>query len=410
VTASPIIANVPNLLHSLTRRRWLQALGSAAAGLAAAPAPAQQPTVYERLGVRPVLNFRGTHTTIGASKQAPELFEAQAEAAREYVVLEELQGAIGERLSKLTGTEAAMVSTGAAGSIAIGTYACVAGDDPEKIKRLPDLTGMKDEVVIQKIHRISYDHAVRGAGVRIVEVETAEELEQALGPRTAMMYFLPGNTDDRSWGDDWIRIEEALEICRPAGVPILADCANLLPPWDNIPKLGKLGVDLLAISGGKHMAGPQCSGVLAGREDLIRAAWLNSNPHSDSNGRPMKVGREEMVALWLACEAYAELDFEAIDRECERQANRLAGELEKIPGVETERPPFERMRRVHRVIVRWDEAARGVTVDQAEKRLMEGEPRIAAGHADGGLQFTVFMNEPGEERIAADRLRQILQG
>lgn len=396
---------------SASRRRWLQrmGLGSLTPLLPAAAQTAPKPTVYQRLGLKPVVNFRGTYTTLGASKQWPELFEAQAEAAREYVVLEELQEAIGERLSVLTGAEGAMVSTGAAGAIAIGTYACIAGKDPARIKQLPDLTGLKDEVVIQKVHRISYDHAVRGAGVKIVEVETIEQLERAVGPRTAMMYFLAGNTNDRAWGDDWIRLEEALKITKPAGVPVLVDCANVLPPWDNIPKLARTGVDLLAISGGKHMRAPQCSGILAGRKDLLRAAWLNSNPHSDSNGRPMKVGREEMVALWLACEKYASLDFDQLDKQYERQARTLQRELDKIPGVRTAKPPFERMRRVHRVTAAWDEEKLGVTARQAEERLMQGEPRIAVTRpADGGLQFTVFMNEPGEEQVAAARLREVL--
>ncbi len=396
---------------SASRRRLLQGIGlGSLAGLlpGAAPAASRQ-SVYQRLGLKPVINFRGTYTTIGASKQWPELFEAQAEAAREYVVLEELQEAIGERLSKLTGTEGAMVSTGAAGAIAIGTYACIAGDDPAKIKRLPDLSGMKDEVVIQKIHRISYDHAVRGAGVKVVEVETLEQLERAINPRTAMMYFLPGNTDDRSWGDDWISLEDALQITKPAGVPVLADCANVLPPWDNIPKLAKTGLDLLAISGGKHMRGPQSAGILAGRKDLLRAAWLNTNPHSDSNGRPMKVGREEMVALWLACEKYAALDFNKLDKECARQARTLARDLEKIPGVRTEKAPFERLRRVHRVSVSWDEEKLGVTAREVEQRLMDGEPRVAVTRpGGGGVQFTVFMNEPGDEKIAAARFREVL--
>ncbi len=358
-----------------------------------------------------MLNFQGTFTTIGASKQWPELFRAQAEAAREYVVLEELQEAIGRRLAKLIGTEAALVTTGAAGAIAIGTYACITGDDRDKIRRLPDLEGMKDEVIIQKVHRIAYDHAVRGAGVRIVEVETLDDLKRAINPRTAMMYFLPGNTNDYEWGDDWISLEETLKVTKPAGVPVLADCANLLPPWDNIPKLVQSGVDLLAISGGKHMRGPQCSGILAGPKKLIQAAWLNSNPHADSNGRPMKVGREEMVALWLACEKYASLDFEEIDRACERQAARLARELAKIPGVHVSQAPFSRMRRVHRVIASWDEQATGLTAAQVRDQLMEGEPRIAATLAKPqGIQLTVFMNEPGEEKLAARRMREILGG
>ena len=170
----------------------------------------------------------------------------------------------------------------------------------------------------------------------------------------------------------------------------------------------KSGIDLLALSGGKHMRGPQCSGILAGPKSLIRSAWLNSNPHSDSNGRPMKVGREEMVALWLACEKYAALDFKQIDKQSERQAGWLVRELKKIPGMRVSKAPFSRMRRVHRVIASWDEQARGLTSAQVSEQLMEGEPRIATGLAKPrGIQFTVFMNEPGEEKLAAERMRRI---
>ncbi len=221
-----------------SRRGWLQGgwLGSVAGLFPSSASSAERKNaVYDRLGLRPVLNFQGTHTTIGASKQWPELFEAQAQAAKDYVVLEELQSAIGERLAELIGTESAMVSTGAAGAIAIGTYACIAGDDSARIKRLPVLDGMKDEVIIQRVHRISYDHAVRGAGAKIVEVESLDDLKRAINPKTAMVYFLPGNTDDRSWGSSWISIEDTLKITKPAGVPVLADCANLLPPGITSP-------------------------------------------------------------------------------------------------------------------------------------------------------------------------------
>ncbi len=396
-----------------SRRGWLQGgwLGSVASLF---PYPAssaeRKNAVYDRLGLRPVLNFKGTHTTIGASKQWPELFEAQTQAAKDYVVLEELQSAIGERLSELVGTESAMVSTGAAGAIAIGTYACIAGDDSVRIKRLPILDGMKDEVIIQRVHRISYDHAVRGAGAKIVEVESLDDLKRAINPKTAMVYFLPGNTDDRSWGSSWISIEDTLKITKPTGVPVLADCANLLPPWDNIPKLARTGVDLLAISGGKHMRAPQCSGILAGPKHLIRAAWLNSNPHSDSNGRAMKVGREEMIALWLACEKYATLDFKRIDNDCELQAAALARRLSKIRGLKVGRAEFSRMRRVHRVVASWDEQAKGLTAKEVSRQLMDGDPRIATGLATPqGIQFTVFMNDPGDGELAARRMREIFR-
>jgi L-seryl-tRNA(Ser) seleniumtransferase len=286
----------------------------------------------------------------------------------------------------------------------------VAGDDREKIRRLPDVEGMKDEVIIQKVHRVSYDHAVRGAGVKVVEVETLDELKAAVNEKTAMVYFLPGNNDDYDWGD-WVRIDDVLKVTKPAGVPVLADCANILPPWKNIPAFAASGCDLLAISGGKHMRGPQSAGILAGSNDLVRKAWLNSNPHSDSSGRPMKVGREEMVALWTACEMYSSLDFEKLDQECDRQAQWLSAELAKIPGLRVEMLRNENMRRVHRVGVWWDAAKAGMTAKDVETQLMDGEPRIAiAGAPEDGIAFCVFMNEAGEEEIAARRMREIFAG
>jgi L-seryl-tRNA(Ser) seleniumtransferase len=257
--------------------------------------------VYQELGIEPVLNFRGTHTVIGASKEWPELHEAMGEAARHFVVLDELQDKIGERLAKLIGTEDAMVTTGAAGGITLGTCASLTGSDNEKVRRLPDLTGMKTEVVIQKVHRNGYDHAVRNTGVKIIDVESKEQLLNAVGPQTAMMYYLGGSTGDWAW-ETPVSLEECLAIAHKVGFPVLVDAANMLPPWDNLRKLAALGTDLICTSGGKHMRGPQCSGILAGRKDLVRAARLNSSPHSDSLGRPLKVGREEMVGVYLAAE------------------------------------------------------------------------------------------------------------
>lgn len=376
--------------------------------LAAAPAATSRAGIYESLGIRPVINFAGTHTTIGASKAWEEIHAGMAEASRHYVVLEELQEKVGERLAKLCGTESAMVTTGAAGAIALGTYASLTGDDTVKIRRLPDLTGMKTEAVIQKAHINGYDHAVRGAGVRMTAVETREELDRALAGPAAIMYYLGGSSHDWEW-ETPIPLADCVAACKRAGVPILVDAANMLPPWSNIPKLAATGVDLIAISGGKHMRGPQCSGILAGRRDLIKYAWLNSSPHSDSQGRPMKVGREEVVGVWLAAEKYAKLDFDRIDRESASQADYLIRQLSSVPGVKAEKTPFDRTRRVHRVLVTWDETKPGKTASAVEKQLRDGEPRIMVGRAKPqGLELTVFMNEAGDEKLAAKRLREIL--
>jgi D-glucosaminate-6-phosphate ammonia-lyase len=387
----------------MMKRRWffpsLSALPLAAAARPKSP--------YAELGLRPVLNFMGPVTTVGASKMWPEIQGIMAEAAKDFAVLEEVKDAVGARLAKLCGTEAALVTSGTAGAIALGTYACLTGDDTAKVRRLPDLTGMKTEVIIQKPHRNGYDHAVRSAGVKIVEVETRDAFVNALGAQTAMVYYLGGTRGDWAW-ETPVPLEECVRICKRAGVPVLIDAANLLPSWDSIPRVAATGVDMIAFSGGKHIRGPQSTGVLAGRKDLLHSAWLNSSPHSDSQGRGMKVNKEEMIGLLAAIEIYSKLDFKALDREYERQADYVMGEFRKI-GLQVEKARFERGRKVHRVIATWDEAKRGMTSADVEKRLMNGDPRIAALRGPGGkgIEFTFLMNDPGEEKVVAARMREI---
>jgi seryl-tRNA(Sec) selenium transferase len=394
-----------------TRRRVLKGAGVLgvlpfAKGSSAATA---SPGIYSRLGIRPIINCRGTHTVLGASKIWPELHEAMAQASREYVMLEELHDKVGGRLAQLIGSEAAMVTTGCAGAIQAGTCACLTGADGRKIRQLPDLTGMKSEVIIQKIHRNGYDHAVRNAGVRIVEVEGLEQMRHAANERTAMMYFLGAESGDAEWKTDPVPLEQCLELGRSAGFPVMVDAANMLPPWDNIRKLAALKTDLICISGGKHMRGPQCSGILAGSKDLVGAARLNSSPHSDSAGRPMKVGREEMVGVCLAAEKYATLDFAALDRKYASQADYLAQQLKQIPGVEISYAPHDRTRRVYRVVATWNEKELGITHDQCEKELLDGDPRIAILRRKQALMFVMFMHEPGDEKIVARRMQEILK-
>ena len=313
-----------------------------------------------------------------------------AEASREYVMLEELHDKVGARLAELIGSESAMVTTGCAGAIQLGTCACLTGSDGQKVRQLPDLTGMKSEVLIQKIHRNGYDHAVRNAGVRIIEVEGLEQMRNAASERTAMMYFLGAESGDSEWKTDPVPLEQCLELGRSAGFPVLVDAANMLPPWDNIRKLAAMKTDLICVSGGKHMRGPQCSGILAGRKDLIAAARLNSSPHPDSAGRPLKVGREEMVGLCLAAEKYSRLDFAALDRQYASQAEYLAQELKKIPGVQVSYAPHDRTRRVYRVVAAWDEKALGMTYDRCEAELLGRQSPNRRAAAQPGAHVRAF--------------------
>jgi L-seryl-tRNA(Ser) seleniumtransferase len=399
--------NITRTMHT-TRRGLLQGLLGLWPFSRLSPAAKRSRGIYEELGVVPVINCKGAWTVVGASKQWPELHAAMAQASQHFVFLEELQEKIGERLSKLIGTEAAMVTTGAAGAITLGTCAALTGADEERVRRLPDLTGMKSEVIIQKRHRNNFDHAVRNAGVKLVEVETRDQLQAAISERTAMLYYLGGH--GRRDDDNTISLEHCLASGKQAGFPVMVDAANLLPPWDNLQTLAAMGVDLICISGGKHMRGPQCSGILAGRRDLIRAALLNSSPNEDALGRPMKVGREEMIGVWLAAEKYSKLDFDAIDKQNVAQAEYAVRELKKIRGLEISLAPYEKSRRVQRIVVQWDEQKLGITGDECERQLLAGEPRIALlRNKPQGVVFVFFLGDPGDEKLVVRRMKEVFR-
>src|SRR5205809_2096147 len=287
-------------------------------------------SAYSQLGIRPVINCRGTHTVIGASKMWPELHDAMAEASRQYVVLDELHDKIGARLADLIGSEDAMVTTGCAGAITLGTCACLTGMDPAKVRQLPNLTGMKPEAIIQKIHRNGYDHAVRNTGLKIIEVEGKEQMRNAAGERTAMMYYLGGESFDSEWTTDPVPLEDCLDLGRRAGFPVLVDAANMLPSWDNIRKLGALKTDLICLSGGKHMRGPQCSGILAGRRDLVRAARLNaSRTRACWDGR-WKVDGGDLIGAGRPAENYSGRDLRVLDGQTRNRPDYLANGLRKF--------------------------------------------------------------------------------
>lgn len=344
----------------------------------------------------------GAYTAIGASKPWPDLFGAMQEAAKNFVDIHELQAKIGQCLARLVGTEAAMVSSGAAGAITLGTCACLTGKDLANIRQLPDITSSKREVVIQAPHRNPFDHCVRSTGAKLVVVENVDQFRNVVGDNTAMMYFL-GSAQSSP-----IPLECCLEVARDVGFPLLVDAANMLPPWENVRRVASLKVDLVCISGGKHMRGPQGSGILAGRHDLIEAALLNSSPYEDTFGRSMKVGRDEMVALWLAAERYARLDFAAMEALWLRQAEYLVQHLSAIPDLKVEIAPYESVRRIPRVKISWDEKMLRFTGDECEKRLLEGEPRIAVlrSHLQG-IVLAPFMADPGDERLVARRFQEI---
>jgi len=339
---------------------------------------------------------------IGASKPWPDLYRVMKEASSHFVDLCELQDKVGERLAKLVGTEASMVTSGAAAAITLGACACLTGEDPEKICRVPELRGTKTEILIQASHRNPFDHCLRNTGAKLNVVETWDQLLNAAGTQTAMMYFL--GSAERSP----ISLKQCLQVAREAAFPVMVDGANMLPPWENVQQAAAAGADLICISGGKHMRGPQSAGILAGRRELIASARLNSGPHEDTLGRPMKVGREEMVAILIAAERYAKLNFTAIQSAWMKQAQFVIREVATVPDVNATMAPFEEVRRIPRVAISWNEQKLGLTSTSCEQQLWDGTPRIAVlRNEPQGILLAMFMADPGDERLVVRRIKEI---
>jgi D-glucosaminate-6-phosphate ammonia-lyase len=388
------------------RRRFLTSAAGLplAAGVGRA-APARR-DYFKELGVRPFINAAGTYTVLTASLMPPEVMEAINYASRAFVNLIDLQAAVGKRIAELIGCEAAMVTSGAAGALTVGTAACLAGTNQQFIRQLPDLTGMKSEVIIQKAHRFGYDRAVRNCGIRFVEVEGREDLERAVNPDTAMMLFY---NDAGPRGP--IGPEEFAGLGKKHNVPTFNDAAADVPPTENLVKYLKMGFDLVTFSGGKGLCGPQSAGLLLGRADLIEAARLNTSPYGDSLGRGMKVNKEEMLGMLAAVERYLKRDAAAEWREWERRIATVVESVSAIPGVETERyvPPIANA--VPHLRITWDEARVKITVPEAIKRLREGEPGIELRPgARRSLEVGVWMLQRGEDRIVGRRIREVLRG
>jgi len=360
---------------------------------------------FKELGVRGFINAAEPFTALTGSLMPREVMEAWDYAVPRYVRLDELHDAVGKRIAGMIGCEAAMVTAGAASAMTLGVAACIAGTDRDKIHRLPDTTGMKNEVIIQKSHRYGYDHAVRNCGIRYMEVETREELERAINDRTAMMHFF--NTNDPVGR---IKLAEFAEIGKKHGIPTFNDIAADVPPVENLSKSIKLGYDLVGVSGGKGLRGPQSCGLLYGRKDLIRAARLNGPPNSDAIGRGMKVNKEELLGMMVTLEVYYKRDHQADWREWEKRVEHIRDSVSSVKGVQTEMFVPEIHYRVPHVRIRWDPSAIRLSVPDAIRRLREGEPSIEVRpNTAEGLEMGVWMLEPGETEIVARAVRELLK-
>jgi uncharacterized pyridoxal phosphate-dependent enzyme len=401
-----------SLLQGLTRRDLVRGGGWLAAwagmGGSATPASAAVSNIYQSIGVRPLVNCKGTYTIISGSQSLPEVKKAMDEASRHYVHMDELMNAVGKRLAELTRAEWGIVTAGCAAALTHATAACIAGADPEKMQRLPNLAGLKNEVIMPRYSRNQYDHAVRMLGVKTIEVETREQLAAALNPRTAMIMILAGTGDEGPLGTETI-----CQLAKPKGIPVIVDAAaeRLIVP--NV-HLGR-GADMVAYSGGKCLRGPQCAGLLLGRKDLLQAAWLNSAPHH-AFGRSLKVGKEEIMGMLAAVEAWVKRDHDAEWKTWEAWLNEIGKAATRVEGVTTQiRQPQGLSNRAPQIEIRWDGARLGITGQEIEKLLLDGDPRVILSYARGNRRMTSsaigimpYMMMPGDSRIAAERIYALL--
>ena len=367
-----------------------------------------QRDVYEKLGVRTIINGYGSVTRLGGSIMPDEVVDAMAQASRSYVDLDELQRKVGDVIARCTGAEAGYVCAGAAAGLVLATAACVAGSDPAKIGRLPDTTGMKNEVVMHKSQRNGYDHSIRSVGVKIVEIGFANataswELDAAIGPHTAAVAYVIS-----SWLQPTaaLPIEEVIRTAHKHGVPVIVDAAAALPPRDNLTRFIGLGADLVTFSGGKGIRGPQSSGILCGRRDLIEASLVHGNPNH-AIGRPMKVGKEEMVGLATALELYIQRDHEAEFAGWVARADSIADALKGIQGIYA--------REVHDdrhwspvALISFENSWSGRSPEDIALALRRGNPPIHLPSGNNELKVSMIGLQPGDADVVARRLREEL--
>lgn len=416
-------------MHKVSRRQLLQngAQAALAGGVVLSGIPALQtravaksstPAVdyYEKLGITPFINAAGTYTTLSASTMPDEVQAAIAFASRQPVNLNELLDASGAYLAKRLRCEAALVTSGAAGALVLGTAACVNLGHEQEILAIPtDMAGLKNEVVVQKSHRYDYDHALRNCGIRFVEVETLDEYETAFTDRTVMAHFFNAGGGKIS-REDWIR------VAHHHGVPCFNDAAADVPPISNLWNYTQMGFDLVTFSGGKGLRGPQCTGLLLGRKDLIEAAKKNNSPNSNTIGRGMKVAKEEIVGLVAAVDWFLKQDDAAMEAEYRQRANRIAKHVSNLPTVQTQVFVPEVANHVPHLLITYDQNRIKITGTEVMQKMRAGKPRIELNPSTGGAPASaglsggpntivvgVWMLQPEEDMAVAKRLREVLQ-
>lgn len=359
---------------------------------------------FNELGLRTFINAHGTITALSGSRMPPEVRDAWNYATHHYVNLDAIQDKAGERIADLIGCEYATVTAGAFSAMTLGLAGVMSGQDQEKVQQLPDTTGLKNEVIVLKPpHPVGYVHALKNTGATLIEVETREELEDAITENTAMLFVM------NAYNGSSVEKEELVSVGKEHDIPTFNDCAADVPPKKRLWQYTDMGFDLVAFSGGKGLRGPQSAGLLLGREDLIRAARLHAPPRGNTIGRGMKVNKEEVLAMMVAVERYLELDHEAQWARWKSQIEFIQSTVEAVDGVDTEYYVPDIANHVPSLRITWDQDRVEITPAEADQKLKQGHPSIETGGGSESLNVATWMMGQEEVRTVAYSIRDVLE-
>ncbi len=360
--------------------------------------------LIRELGLRKFINAAGTYTFMSGSLMHDEVVEAIRGCSKEFVLIDDVQDKVGEKIAAICHAEAATVTAGCWSALVLGTAGVLTGMDMKKVAQLPHLEGMKSEVLVQKTHNEGYVHALTNTGVKIVEIETAEELEKAVNEKTAMMWFLNyASLNGKISDKEWVALGKKLKI------PTMIDMAADVPPVENLWKFNDMGFDLVCVSGGKDIRGPQSAGILMGKKDLIAAARLSAPPRGGNIGRGMKVNKEEILGMWVALEKFISIDHVKEMKMWEDQIAIIENAVKKVKGVTTSVsvPPIAN--RTPTLNFTWDKNIIKMTREEFQDKLRKGDPSIEViGGKEDSVNITPWMLKPGQEKIVATRVNEVL--
>jgi uncharacterized pyridoxal phosphate-dependent enzyme len=361
--------------------------------------------LIKELGLRTFINAAGTYTAMTASLMPKEVMETIEASSKEFIMLDEVQDKVGEKIAEICHAEAATVTSGCWSAMVLGLAGVLTGTDKEKIAQLPNLKGMKSQVIVQKTHNVAYVHALTNTGVELVEVETAEDVEKAINDQTAMLWFLNYMAPEgKIQHEDWVALGKKHNI------PTMIDIAADVPPVENLWKFNDMGFDMVCISGGKAMKGPQSAGILMGRKDIIEAARLSAPPRGNTIGRGMKVNKEEILGMYMALELYVNKDHKKEWKSWEEKISYIEGKVKNINGVTTSVSVPPVANHTPFLKIAWDPKLIKINRVQMQEKLRKGNPSIEViGFGEYEISCTVFMLRPEEEKIVAKRIQEELK-